>query len=219
MVSPIVPEVSSRVTPSAAVSSVTLYSGAAPSNGSPMPLSLLYGGRPPLMLMSLQLPQFADNDFIPSSIQSILVATCIDLDALASEVSGSSFGYSPVSIGEKGGMSSSCSGTSSEDEQADTSPVLSRFQPWNRPTYCHFVLESPSHYETPTMPIAISALIDSVAGMSQMSALSFVQLSPNRVREDCTSKTPDVFPDYHFVYTSWRLHQLRHQFPDVSRRL
>ena len=74
----------------------------------------------------------------------------IDLDAFASEVSRSSFRYRLVSIVEKGGVSS-CLGTSSENEQADTSPVLSRFQPWNRPTslvhisYSQIVLESPSH--------------------------------------------------------------------------
>ena len=116
--------------------------------------------------MSLRLPQFANKDFIPSSIQSISVTTrplspewrtsttCIDLDAFALEVSGSSFGYRLVSIVEKGSVSS-CSVTSSEDEQADMSTVLSRFQPWNRPTSpvhisdSQIVLESPSHYETP----------------------------------------------------------------------
>ena len=87
--SPIVPEVSSSVTPSVGVSSVTLYSGTAPSDapgtdapsdapGTDAPPSthlLLYGGRPPLVPVLLRLPRFADKDFIPSTIQSILVAT------------------------------------------------------------------------------------------------------------------------------------------------
>ena len=109
--SPIVPEKSYSDMPSAVVSSITLSSGAAPSTVSPTPHSLLYGDRPPLMPMSLQLPRFADKDFVPSSIQSVLVATricpsspgsrastdCVNMDVFTSERSGSSNGCSPVS--------------------------------------------------------------------------------------------------------------------------
>ena len=58
------------------------------------------------------------------------------------------------------------------------------------------VAESPSHYGAPDVPMAILALFDTVACMSQVSALSSVLLSPNRVSEDCTSMTANVFPIY-----------------------
>ena len=44
------------------------------------------------------------------------------------------------------------------------------------------------------MPVNISAQIESVVQLSQISAFSSVQLSPNRVREDYTYDTVDVFP-------------------------
>ena len=58
------------------------------------------------------------------------------------------------------------------------------------------MVESPSHYAAPDVPVAVSTLVDSVAQMSQISALSSVQFSPNRVRADCSSETADVFPVY-----------------------
>ena len=45
------------------------------------------------------------------------------------------------------------------------------------------VVESPSHYQAPTEPIVLSAI-------------SSVPISPNRVREDCSSITLDVYPVY-----------------------
>ena len=77
---------------------------------------------------------------------------------------------------------------------------LNRFQPLNHPTLpvhigdSQVVVESPSHYGAPAMAVTISALLDSVTQMFQMSALSSIQLSPNQVHEDCTSETVDVFP-------------------------
>ena len=66
---------------------------------------------------------------------------------------------------------------------------------------CHrfptlIMVESPSHYGAPDVPVDVPALFDTVACMSQVSAFSSVLLSPNRVREDCTPMTADVFPIY-----------------------
>ena len=55
-------------------------------------------------------------------------------------------------------------------------------------------MESPSHYEAPAVPVSILALIESVVQLSQIYALSSVQLSPNRVREDYSYDIMDVFP-------------------------
>ena len=63
---------------------------------------LLYDGRSPVVPVSRELPRFANNDFVQSRIQSIVVATqpypsspesctstvCVDLDAFLSEGSG-----------------------------------------------------------------------------------------------------------------------------------
>ena len=163
------------------------------------------GGRPRLAQVSLRMPRFADKDFIPSAIQSVLVATmpypsfpespastaCLDLDAFVSEESGLSKGCRWTSMVERDRESVS-SGTSGADEQSDMLCELSRF----RPVDIHVspipdndsqdVVESPSHY----------VLLDTVAHMSQVSALLSVQLSTNRVREECTSATTDAFPVY-----------------------
>ena len=71
----IISEVSSSAMPSTVVTSITLSSGAAPSAISPTSHSLLYGGRPPLLPVSLQLSRFANKDCVSSSIQSDLAAT------------------------------------------------------------------------------------------------------------------------------------------------
>ena len=80
------------------------------------------------------------------------------------------------------------------------SPQLSRFQPLNRShssvdisSDSPVVVESPSHHEASAVPVNISALVESVVQSSQISALSSVQLSPNRVREDYSYDTLDVF--------------------------
>ena len=41
------------------------------------------------------------------------------------------------------------------------------------------VVESPSHYDPPVVPVNILVLLDSVVQMSQIYGLLFVQLSPN----------------------------------------
>ena len=227
--------------------SKTLYSGRAPSDtpGTDAPPSIhtvIYGGRPPLALVSMRMPRFADKDFTPFNIQSILVATmpypsspdsrasttCFDLDAFVSEESGSSNGCSQTSMVERDRESAS-SGTSAVDEQSDLSCELSRFQPLNSPVspipdiYSQIVVESPSHYEVPDVPVAASALFDTVAHMSQVSALSSVLLSPKQVREDCTPGTTDVFPIYQVSPDNTgyypRRHPLHHRFLTVSRFL
>ena len=45
-------------------------------------------------------------------------------------------------------------------------------------------MELPAHYEAPAVPVNISELVESAVKLSQIYALSSVQLSPNRVRED-----------------------------------
>ena len=184
--SPIMLEVSSRKKPSLTVSSKMLSSGTAPSDtpgtdAPPLIHTLLYGGRPPLAPVSLRIPRFADKDFIPSKIQSVLVATmpypsspespastaCLDLDAFVSEESGLSKGRSRTSMVERDRESVS-SGTSGADEQSDMSCELSRFRPVNIPVSpipdndSQDVVESPSHYEAPDVPVAASALLDTV---------------------------------------------------------
>ena len=95
-------------------------------------------------------------------------AACVDLDAYTSEGSGSSGGYSPVLIVEKNRVSVS-SVNSGDGEQANTFPEWRRFQPLKRPTSLvnnsdsQIVVESPSHYEALAVPVAILALLDSVA--------------------------------------------------------
>ena len=90
---------------------------------------------------------------------------------------------------------------SGDNNQTDMTIKVSRFQPLNRPqspvnisSDSQLVVESPSHYEAPAVPVNISALIESVVQLSPISALSSVQLSPNRVCEDYTYNTVDVFP-------------------------
>ena len=137
----------------------------------------------------------------PSSPESRASRACFDLDAFVSEESGSSQGYSQTSMVGRNRKSVS-SGTSSVDEQSDLSCELNRFQPLNSPVSpisdigSQNVVEPPSHYEAPDVPVAALALFDTVSHMSHVSALSSVMLSPNRVCVDCPSRATDVFPIY-----------------------
>ena len=148
------------------------------------PSKTLYSVRPPILLVSILLPRLADKDFVSSTLWSLLVAStaCVDLDAFSSECSKSSV-------------------DSGNNNKTDLSLQLSRFQPLNHPhspvdfsSDSQDVVESPSHYEAPAVPVNISALIESVVQQSQISALSSVQLFPNRMREDYSYATMDVFP-------------------------
>ena len=106
-----------------------------------------------------------------SSIQSDLAATrtclsspvshasmaCVNMHVFTSEGSGSSGGCSPVSLVARDRVSG-CLVKSGEDEQADVSCELSRFQPLNPPASpvhiinSQIMVESPSHYEAPVCP-------------------------------------------------------------------
>ena len=130
----------------------------------------------------------------PSYPESRASTAWVDLDAFVSEESGSSNVCSWTSMFERDWGSVS-SGNSRVDEQSDmsfpdcpVSPIPDIDSP--------IMVESPSHYGAPDVPVDVPALLDTVACMSQVSAFSSVLLSPNRVREDCTSMTADVFPIY-----------------------
>ena len=62
------------------------------------------------------------------------------------------------------------------------------------------VVESPTEYEAPVGSMDVSPAADRVVQFlpleSQVSLLSSVQLSPNRVREDFNYDTMDVFPAF-----------------------
>ena len=95
-----------------------MSAASAPSEdvSSPVPRSGLYEWRASLPPMTLRLPNFADKDFVPATLQSILVAMqeylasptyltsqsmCLDLDAISSgdsEFGSSAFRASLVSI-------------------------------------------------------------------------------------------------------------------------
>ena len=90
---------------------------------------------------------------------------------------------------------------SDDTNQTNLSMELSQFQPLNRPhspvdisSDSQVVVESPMYYEALTVLMDIYALVESVVQLSQISALSSVQLSPNRVCEDYSFDILDVFP-------------------------
>ena len=94
---PVVPAVSVDTRTSKIASPVKSSAGPAASyvSPAPRPRSLLYNGRSPVAPVSLELPRFADKDFVQSRIQYVMVAThpnpsspesrastvCVDLDA------------------------------------------------------------------------------------------------------------------------------------------
>ena len=134
----------------------------------------------------------------PLSPESHASTVCVDLDAFPLEGSGSSDSFISVSPVEVDRVSIS-SVNSDDDDQTDMAVEVSQCQPLNHPqtpvySDSQLVVESPSHYEAPAVPIRISALVESVVQLSQISALSSVQRSPNRVREDYTYDTVYVFP-------------------------
>ena len=198
-VCPVLPEVSTRTASSTIILSVTFYD-------SPLPCSALYNGLPLYCLCRFHCHASPIKNFMPSPVRSSLVATqqyasspdsrasmvCVDLDAFSSECSRSSDCHScvwPVRI-DRVRVSSADSGVNG---QTDMSLQVSWFQPLN---HSQVVVESPSHYEAPAVPVKgvnISALVESVVQLSHISALSSVQLSLNRVREDYSYDTMDVF--------------------------
>ena len=109
---------------------------------------------------------------------------CVDLDAFHSEGSGLSDGDVSVYPVEKDRVSVSLV-NSGDNDQTNMIIEVSRFQPLKRPqspvnisSDSQLVVESPSYYEVPVVP-----LIESVVQLSQISALSSVQLSPNLLHD------------------------------------
>ena len=107
------PHCKSRQAMSPSASEVSAASAPSEDVSSPVPRSRLYEQRASLPPMTLRLPNFADKDFVPITLQSILVATqeypafptsqsmCLDLDAISSGEqcsSCSALHASPVSI-------------------------------------------------------------------------------------------------------------------------
>ena len=126
-------------------------------------------------------PRFADKDFVQETLQSVLVATqpypsspdsqasmaCIDLDAFSSECSRSS--VSPVET-DRVSISLVDSGDNDTDKTDNDKTNLplptSRSQPLNHShspvdisSSSQVVVESPSHYEAPAVPVNISTII------------------------------------------------------------
>ena len=122
-----------------------------------------------------------------------------------------------VSLVEKDRMSFS-SVNSGDDEQIDMSLELSRFQPLNHPTSpvhigdSQVVVESPSHYEVLAVPVAISALLDSVAQMPQTGYVRIVH--PRLLTCFQCIRCLRLIPD-----TYLRRHQLHQRFPGIYRLL
>ena len=56
------------------------------------------------------------------------------------------------------------------------------------------MVESPTKYKAPVRSLAADEVVQFLPLQSQVSALSSVLLSPNRVRQDFTYDTWDVFP-------------------------
>ena len=156
------------------------------------------------MPVYLEIPRFTDKDFVQPHIQCVVVATqsylaspesrasmvCVDLDAFPSEGSGSRDSFISVLPDEEDRVSIS-SVNSGDGDTTDIVMEVSQIQPLNRPqspvtSHLQLVVESPSHYQAPAVPISITALVESVVHFSQISELSSVPMSPKRVREDFT---------------------------------
>ena len=148
VVSPVAPEVSADNQPSMSGSSVKSSASPAVSYVSPAPraCSLLYVGWLSVVPVSLELPRFADKDFVQSRIQSVVVATqpypaspelrastvCVDLDAFPSEGSGSSDSFISISPDEEDRVSISPV-NSGDGEPTDMVMEVSQIQPLNPP--------------------------------------------------------------------------------------
>ena len=85
------------------------------------------------------------------------------------------------------------------------STITSRFSPLKPPgslvsmeSVDQVVVQSPTSYDAPVVPLDISPVADHLATCnpqeSQVSHLSSVQLSPNRMHEDFEFDILDVFP-------------------------
>ena len=170
---------------------------------SPVHLSHLYGGRPPILPVTLWMLDFADKNFVLSASQSIVVApmenpasppasrtsSCsLDRDAISSGDSRSSDSALRASPVSKVDTESAVMPTHSSVSDHDLVDELCQLQPLYVPAPVSAsvsvgVVESPSHYPVPAEPVVLYAV-------------SSAQVSPNRVREERASVTLDVFPVY-----------------------
>ena len=156
-------------------------------------LCLCWGRAPPFPI-DLRLSNFADKDIIPSRLQCMWVATqdypaspgslasqslCLDLDAILSgdtEVGASS----DICVNAVLVISVYSSDPDTADDDFPSCPPSETGSPVSA-SVSSCVVESPSHYVTPSEPVVLSAV-------------SSVMISPNRVREDCTLVTRDTDP-------------------------
>ena len=123
----------------------------------------------------------------PTSLTS--QSMCLDLDAISSgdsELGSSALRASPVLIVDQ---EIAVISVHSSDSDPDSSDEHCQFQSLSEPvspvpaSISFHVVESPSHYQAPAEHIVLSAV-------------SSVLISPNRVQEDCSSTTLDVYPVY-----------------------
>ena len=114
---------------------------------------------------------------------------CLDLNAISSgdsESGSSALRASPVSMVDQQiaviSVHSSDRDPDSLDELCQSRSLIEPMSPV--PVGVSFrVVELPLHYQAPAEPVVLSAV-------------SSVLISPNRVREDCSSATLDVYPVY-----------------------
>ena len=170
---------------------------------SPVPLSHLYGGRPPILPVTLWMLDFADKNFVLSTSQSIVVAPMenpasppasrtsswsLDRDAISSGDSRSSDSALRASPVSKVDPESAVMPTHSSVSDPDLVDELCQLQPLYVPAPVSAsvsvgVVESPSHYPVPAEPVMLYVV-------------SSAQVSPNQVRKERASVTLDVFPVY-----------------------
>ena len=126
--------------------------------------------------------QSLDRDFVPPTLQSMLVATAgvsRFSRPLSLPVSVPRFGCHFVGGFGFGWCSSNEDPDLSEDDSSTGSSSVASSPSSSSTSGC--VVVSPSHYPTPEEPVVSSAA-------------SSVLISPNRVREDCVSVTAEVYP-------------------------
>ena len=171
---------------------------------SPVPRSLLYDGRPPILLVTIRVPDLVDDDVVPSDdLPSVVAPPGGPAYYPASRSPSSSLRRVAVSSGDsRSGESvhhtSAVSMVDSEpavmsvfssDTDPDMEDEIARFQPLQvpvspvSPNASMGVRESPSRYRAPAVPIVLSAA-------------SPAQVSPGRDREVSSSVTLDVFLVY-----------------------
>ena len=176
------PRCKTRRALSPSMSEVSAFNTSSTAVSSPVPHSHLYGGRPPLLPLTLRQSNFADNDFIPSASQSILVATQ-EYPASLSWAGRYFFRRfwvalltSPVSMID---AEPAVISVNSSDSDPDLSDEL-----WMDP--CHLFL--------PASLCMWWSCHHTIQHRLSPSCYLHVQISPNLVREDCSSVTLYLYP-------------------------